>query len=192
MKAKTFYLIAAMVVLAWTAACGSRQPTSAQLVRVENPRLGIAVADVPKPFELETNQGSTLRFASPGSGVLWFEVGPEMTVGINLVEEVKKRKAAFEEMPDGQYFGNRELGTPIGPAYTARGAYPGTEGTVEEIWVYTLHPSSNRLLTMIYRYPSSDEAPKRAAQLMSILGEVEGLGFPAAESGETESGEETG
>ncbi len=94
-------------------------------------------------------------------------------------------------MPDGVYLGNRELGTPIGPAYTARGDYAGDEARVQEIWVYTVHPSANRLLTMIYRYPSTDDAPERAAQLMSILGEVEGLGFVAADSGETESGDGT-
>jgi hypothetical protein len=115
---------------------------------VENTTLNIAIADVPEPFVLEANQD---------------------------VEEVKARRTAFEEATGGRYHGNRELATPHGPAYTARGTIEGSDGVIEEIWIYTIHPSEYRLLTLVYRYPSAEDSADRAAQLMSILGEVESV-----------------
>jgi hypothetical protein len=170
-------------------ACQSPEPQFATpAVRVENPTLNIAIADVPEPFILETNQDTTLRFTTAGGeadGLLRFDVGPLSSSPINLVEEVKARKAVFEETEGGRYFGNRELATPHGPAYTARGTLEGDNGVVEEIWIYTIHPAEYRLLTLVYRYPSAEDSADRAAQLMSILGEVESVEESSAEVGET-------
>ncbi|MGB5999523.1 MAG: hypothetical protein WBI00_03495, partial [Thermoanaerobaculia bacterium] len=70
-------------------------------------------------------------------------------------------------------------------AYTARGAIEGSDGVVEEIWIYTIHPSDYRLLTLVYRYPSAEDSADRAAQLMSILGEVESVEASTDEVDET-------
>jgi hypothetical protein len=99
--------------------------------------------------------------------------GPEDDFGINLVEEVKARKSAFESAPGGEYFGNRELGTPIGTAFTARGAYQTGDSKVEETWVFAIHPQGNRLLTVTYTYPTG-QSQERVQQLMELLAEIEG------------------
>lgn len=160
-------------------ACQSPEPRAPTPPnRVENPTLNIAVADVPEPFVLETNQDTVLRFTTAGGeadGLLTFDVGPLSSSPINLVEEVKARRTAFEEATGGRYHGNRELATPHGPAYTARGTIEGGDGVIEEIWIYTIHPSEYRLLTLVYRYPSAEDSADRAAQVMSILGEVESV-----------------
>lgn len=168
-------------------ACGRETPIAGGPGgRVENPALGIALAAVPQPFEVEANQGETLRLTAPGPngpGVLEFAVGPVETA-VNLVEAVKARKAEFEARPEGEYLGNRELVTPFGTAFTARGTYTAGGATVEETWIYAVHPSAERKLTLTYTYPTG-ESKERVDQLLAILGEVEGLGAPGgAESAE--------
>ena len=188
MKTRRHLAIASALACLGIGACQSPEPQTATPVRVENAALNIAIADVPEPFVLETNQDTTLRFTAPGvegNGLLRIEVGPLSSSPINLVEEVKARRTAFEETTGGRYFGNRELATPHGPAYTARGAIESSDGVVEEIWIYTIHPAEYRLLTFVYRYPSAEDSADRAAQLMSILGEVESVEASTEEVDET-------
>ena len=78
-------------------------------------------------------------------------------------------------MPGATYHGNRELGAPIGTAFTARGTYPTNGGTVEETWVYAIHPTANRLLTIQFTYPTG-ETGIRIEQLLELLGEIEAAG----------------
>jgi hypothetical protein len=177
-KAHHYLFVALALVCLGIGACSSPEPQRAVPERVENAALNLAIAEVPEPFVLATNKGTTLSFTTPsveGDGRLRIEVGPLSSEAINLVEEVKSRKAVFEEAAGGRYFGNRELATPNGPAFTARGTIEGAEGIVEEIWVYAIHPAEYRLMTLVYRYPSAEDSADRAAQLMSILGEVESL-----------------
>ena len=188
MKTRPHLYIALALACLGIGACQSPEPQVATPVRVENTTLNIAIADVPEPFVLDTNQDTALLFTAPGvegGGLLRIEVGPLSSAAINLVEEVKARRTVFEETTGGRYFGNRELATPHGPAFTARGAIEGNDGVVEEIWIYTIHPSEYRLLTLVYRYPSAEDSADRAAQLMSILGEVESVEASTEEVVET-------
>lgn len=143
--------------------------------RVENTELGIAIAALPAVFRVVTADGPTLEFEAEGvggAGRAIIAAGPEDPFGINLVEVVKARKAEFEAAPGGEYFGNRELGSPIGTAFTARGAYDDGGTRVEETWAYAIHPSGNRLLTITYSYPPG-EAETRVEHLLELLGEIE-------------------
>ncbi len=145
--------------------------------RVENADLGIAIAALPEAFSVVSASGPTIELVAAGesgSGKAVITAGPDETFGINLVDAVRERKALFEGAPGGQYFGNRELGTPNGTAFTARGAYDGESGPVEETWVYTIHPAANRLVTITYTYPTG-ESEERVNQLLLLLGEIEGL-----------------
>ena len=156
--------------------------------RVVNSDLGIAIAALPEVFSVVKSAGPTLELMAAGqagSGTLIIAAGPEENFGINLIEAVKERKAIFESAPGGEYFGNRELGTPTGTAFTARGAYTGESGQVEETWVYTIHPSANRLLTITYTYPTG-ESEERVNQLLLLLGEIEGLPEPEPEPEEAQ------
>lgn len=145
--------------------------------RVENADMGIAIAELPDAFSVVNASGPTIELVAAGesgSGKAVIAAGPDETFGINLVDAVRERKALFEGAPGGEYFGNRELGTPNGTAFTARGAYDGESGPVEETWVYTIHPTANRLLTITYTYPQG-ESEERVNQLLLLLGEIEGL-----------------
>jgi len=175
MKLKPILLLALAVPMMHCAQ--AEEAAVAEPVRVENQELGVAIAALPEPFSVITATGPTIELEAPGeagSGTVIIAAGPEEVFGINLIEAVKERKALFESAPDGQYFGNRELGTPHGTAFTARGAYSGEAGPVEETWVYSIHPSANRLLTMTYTYPTG-ESEVRINQLLLLLGEIEGL-----------------
>ena len=173
--------------------CGSPAPEIAEepvAIRVESPGLGLAIAAVPAPFELVKNDGETLRFRAPGpaaDGHLDFSVGPMETSGVNLVEAVKSKRVEFEQAPGGEYYGNRELGTPIGTAFTARGAYDTEAGRIEESWIFAIHPNQNRILMLQYAYPDG-EGQDRVGGLMEILGEVEGHAGPAPAETEEEGG----
>jgi len=154
-----------------------RETEVAEPLRIENADLGIAIAALPEPFSVVEASGPILELTAAGdvgSGTVIITAGPEEAFGINLVAAVKERKAIFESAPDGHYFGNRELGTPHGTAFTARGAYTGESGPVEETWVYSIHPGANRLLTITYTYPPG-ESEVRVNQLLLLLGEIEGL-----------------
>ncbi len=145
--------------------------------RLEHPGLGIALASLPVPFQVESAAGETLVLSAPGPGAPGRAViaaGPLQRGGINLVEVVKEKRAWFEAAAEGTYFGNRELMSPIGTAFSARGTYRGAEGTVEETWLFAVHPGANRVLTIQFTYPTG-ESEERVQQAMALLGEIEAL-----------------
>ncbi len=157
--------------------CGSEAPPPAAAERVENAELGLAIAVLPAAFEVIENLGESLRLAAPdvASGSVEITVGPLELGGINLVEVVKARRTEFEG--EGRlYFGNRELMTPYGPAYTTRGQLTGPDGPVEVTAAYSLHPDgSDRLMTVTYRYPGGGDSQARVGELLELLGELEPL-----------------
>ncbi len=122
-----------------------------------------------------TKAGESLRLAAgEAGGEVAITVGPLQLGGVNLVEVVKERRRAFEAA--GLYFGNRELMTPFGTAFTARGEIPGPDGPTEETWIFSLHPDgSDRLLTVVYRYPGGGDSQARVGELLELLGEIEAL-----------------
>lgn len=143
--------------------------------RVENVELDLAIAALPGTFEVATNRGARLELRAVGDGgpaVVTIEVGPEETGGINLVALAKGAEAWFGAQPEGEYFGNLELVTPLGSAFTARGSYSGPSGAVEELHVFTLHPRADRLLKLVYRY-APGEGRERMQQMAELLGELE-------------------
>ena len=164
------------------AACQAHndEPSAPALIRVENPTLQLAVADLPAPFVVAENSGGTLRFDTTHEtgGNLIVTVGdPEY--GLNLQAEVARRGDTFRAMPGGEYNGSRELGTPWGPAYYSRGSYDADDGREEQTWIFGLHPvDGSRLLTLTYTYPAG-EGQTRVNELLSVLGEFEGLAADA-------------
>ena len=160
------------------AGCASEEPAAPpEPERVENPDLGLAIAAMPAAFQVAENQGETLKLAAPdvAGGSLEITIGPLELGGINLVQVVKDRKAEIEA--EGLYFGNRELMTPYGPAYTTRGQVAGPDGgPVEMTAVYSLHPDgSDRLMTVTYSYPGGGDSQARVGELLELLGELEPL-----------------
>lgn len=192
MKSKAYPLTPTIILLAgliWTSCSASEPELAAPAPRVENDVLAIALATVPAPFIVAANEGAVLELQAPGEagdGNLFFEATSEVDGGINLVAEAEGMRDWFEQQPDGQYFGNLELGTPLGPAFTSRGSYALDGAAVEEIRVFAIHPVSNRLLRLTYRYPPG-EGKERLQQLAEVLGEVEGLYESDQEASSAES-----
>ncbi|MDH3402810.1 MAG: hypothetical protein OES32_08045 [Acidobacteriota bacterium] len=166
--------VAAALALLLAAACREAADEAPPPARVENAALELAVARLPEPFLVAENAGSTLRFTTTHEtgGTVEVTVG-EPEYGLNLVAKVQKRRAAFEAAPGGEYKGSRELGTPFGPAYYARGLYDTESGRAEQTWIFALHPAGDsRLLTLIYTYPPGEEQI-RVPELLGLVGELE-------------------
>jgi len=158
------------------AGCASEPSAPAAPERVENPELGLAIAALPAAFEVAENTGETLRLSTRevDGGSVEITIGPLQMTGINLVEVVKQKRAEFEA--NGLYYGNRELMTPGGPAYTTRGQLTTEAGPVEVTSVYSLPPDgSDRLMTVSYSYPSGGDSQARVGELLELVGEIEAL-----------------
>jgi len=180
-------LLAAVLLAgaALTAGCGGEEAAPAEPVRVESPALGIAVV-IPgdAPVEVEDAAGETIRLARAaegevGPGTLVFASGPPPEYGPNLVEAVKEREAELEGLPDGEFFGQLELGSQLGPAYATRGRFTDETGQkVEETRIYTVHPADrDRLMWLTYRYvPSPGDTETRRSQALEAFGWIEPLG----------------
>lgn len=140
---------------------------------VENAAFGIVISPLPQPFTVADNQGETLRLTVDGDaerGAVEFHLGPPQPRGINLVDEATGRKAYFESRPGGAFSGNQEIVAPLGPVYTARGSYDAGGGRVEELWAMSVLPGTDRLLSIVYRYPAGDDSQQRAQQFLELLG----------------------
>ena len=187
----TFFVTAAWSLAgALLVGCTGSSPEAPDAPRVENHDLGLAIAAVYPPFVVAGNQGPVMELQTPGEtgeGTLFIEATAELSGGINLVAEAEGMREWFEQQPEGQYFGNLELGTPLGPAFTSRGSYVLDGAAVEEIRVFTIHPTGNRMLRMTYRYPPG-QGKERLQQLAEILGEIEGLAPTGQEASSEASG----
>ncbi|MGH7338962.1 MAG: hypothetical protein ACREKH_00565 [Candidatus Rokuibacteriota bacterium] len=184
-RAKVPFLAVATLALA----CGPRpdqgtagEPAGAE--RIENPALGIALVGAGAAgFELVTNEGETLALMRPATAeeaeaTLSYEASPPQLAGVNLVEAVNQQKAAIEARPEGRFFGQIQLMSQLGNAYSTRGRYAAAGGETEEIRVFAVHPAGDRLLSLSYRYrPAAGDAGSKARseQAMAALGLVEPL-----------------
>ena len=149
--------------------------------RAENPELGIAFAQVPGGFEVETNEAADLvltRSAPDESGTLRVLVGPVRDAGVNLVDQVWQEKERVESLPGGDYLGQNELaGADIGTVFTSRGRFLGEDGeAVEEYRALAVHPGANRLLILDYEYPPGEGSGDRLRHLMEAIEQVEAIG----------------
>jgi hypothetical protein len=174
----------ALLVLgaALTASC-QRGPAeeAAGPQRVTSEGLAIAL-EIPADagVTVEENASRSLRLAYRGDGELapgtvTYEVTEPAAAGPNLVAAVNAREEELRGLPAGQFFGQGELGSHLGPAYSTRGRFTDESGqTVEEIRIFAVHPDGERLVYLTYRYPpAAGQTPRRMEQAMAALGWVE-------------------
>lgn len=179
---------------------GEETVAAPEPTRLESPQVGIAV-EVPasSSFTAQGTEGGVLRLASDGetteSGVelgpatLVYDAEPPQTAGVNLVDAVNRRKEELEARPDGRFYGQAELGGPLGTAYNTRGSYSEGGEAVEEVRIFAVHPQGDRLLHVTLRYaPVQGQGAARADQAMRAFGwieplEQEGAVAPAEEGG---------
>ncbi len=96
--------------------------------------------------------------------------------GMNLVEISKKQKEYFENL-GGEFKGTRELYGPFKTAFTARGRYQKNGKTIENLKIFTIHPTLKRVikLEMEYVLDAENETNARVTQIINMLGELEVL-----------------
>lgn len=194
--------LAATLALCFTlglGACGdgAEEPaTTAEPTRLESAEVGIAV-EVPagSSFTAQGTDGGVLRLASPGetteSGValgpatLVYDAEPPQVAGVNLVEAVNQRKEELEGRPNGRFYGQVELGGPLGTAYSTRGSYGEGGEDVEEVRIFAVHPQGDRLLHVTLQYaPVQGQGPARVDQALRAFGWIEPLEEAGAVAGE--------
>jgi hypothetical protein len=169
-------------------AAGGGEAAPAAPRRIENPQLAIALAGIESSgFELDANDGATLRLTRPAAegseaATLTYEAGEAQVAGVNLVDAVNQQKQAVEARPGGQFFGQVQLMSQLGNAYSTRGRYTGEGGgEVEELRLFAVHPAGDRLLSLVYVYPAQPGGTQaRIEEAMAGLGLVEPLDTGAA------------
>lgn len=193
------------------ASCGPEPPPSPTAPQpVENAQLGLQLTDVPEGFVLGANEGEEIvleRRAGLTPGTMVVTARPELERGgVNLVAALNER--ADEVAETGGILRQVELGSHLGPAYLARSRWPGeggddgggdNGGEREQMQIFALHPTANRMLVITYDYPLTGDTQDRREHMMDALSLVAALeegstgeaGADAAE-GDTESEEQSG
>ena len=167
------------IVLAF-GACGSEPaaPPAAADTSLTAPSVLLRLTATPEVFELAANDAERLEFTAPslaGPSTMTITLGDPETGGLNILEHLEQQLASFRELPEGVSFGQTQLVAPIGLTFMLRGRYREAEREVEELRAILVHPASNRLLTISYRYPAGEDTAERGRQLMELLGEMEPL-----------------
>lgn len=171
--------------------CGPEPPPSPAAPQpVENPQLGLELTDVPEGFVLESNEGEEIVLErraglTPGMMVVTARPEPERG-GVNLVAALNERAEEVAEM--GGVLRQVELGSHLGPAYLARSRWPEDGGEREQMQIFGLHPTANRMLVITYDYPLSGDTQDRREHMMDTLGRIAAL----EEGSGSEAGAETG
>jgi len=142
---------------------------------ISNTTLDLSIGHLRDDWLVETNQGRDLVIVPSDperQGTLEFVVGPEET-SINLVAALDTHRKEIESRPDGVYSGAQELTGPMGTAFYSRGRFTGSDGTVEETRLLSIHPRSSRIVEMVYQYPAGDDSSTRVGELIELFAEVE-------------------
>jgi hypothetical protein len=190
---------AALCLLAAACSGGAGDaPASGEVERLENQQIQIAVeVPVGGPFEVVSNAGEEIRLRFRGDGEfepadVVYSAFPEQDYGVNLYDAVNRREEEIEGRPGGQFFGQVELVSQLGPAFNTRGRYTAEEGgAVEEVRVFAVHPTVNRIVHMTYRYPPTpgQTEARMLEQAFEAFGYIEPLDAPPPAEGEAEAGE---
>lgn len=189
-------LLVALLLGVASGACQTEPPVTPAPPSVTSSAFGLVFTPFPGDFEVETNDDSTLSFRPTGepegqepAARVWVELGPTGQANINLVDVVNSQKAIFEALPGGEFFGSRELRTPLGPAYYSRGRFDlEGDGRVEEVRLFQIHPGQYRLLTLYYRYPAAEDSAQRLQQLLELAAAMEATGEKSPEMEQSAAG----
>jgi len=179
LRTLTSLACSATFVLAF-GACASEPaapPTPAD-TSITAPSVLLRLAAIPEVFELAANDAEQLEFTAPslpGPSTMTITLGDPEPGGLNILEHLEQQLDRFSELPEGVSFGWKQLSAPLGLTFLVRGRYQEGGREIEEFRAILVHPAGNRLLTMSYRYPASEDTVERGLQLMELLGEMEPL-----------------
>jgi len=191
-NAQNFARLALSSVLLLTLlACPESEPPTV-LRSVDSPEAGIRLTDLPEGFRLVSSDGGEIVLERkpelpPGTAVI--AATEEQDSGVNLFKAVNDQKEDIESRPEGKFQGQTELGSHLGPAYLTRGRWSDNGAETEEMRLFALHPTGNRMVVITYTYAVSGDTKDRASQAMEILGFIEGLDAEPTEDEEEGAGE---
>ena len=190
-RAASVRLVAAQLctALLCTVACQPAAEQPAEPVkgeRIENTELGMAIAELPAYFQVTSNEGSVIELQPASAeveGVLKVQESEAETGGINLVAAVERHKADLQNRENGEFKGQRELGSQLGTAFYSRGLYTEAGRTMEEVVIFLVHPKGDRELQLVYTYPAGEDSKERLTDhLFGVLEVLEELPVaPAAD-----------
>lgn len=157
--------------------CGDSSEPEAEPVPepVTSAAAGVTFSMLPAGFEVARNDAEAFELGSSTperAGVMWVEAGEVSEFGIELDTEVWQDQESYDSRPGGEYLGGQKLVSQLGEAYYSRGRFDG-DGREEEVVIFALHPSENRLLTLHYRYPAGEDSAERLPELLELLGAIE-------------------
>ncbi|MFV2071415.1 MAG: hypothetical protein ACC742_02030 [Thermoanaerobaculales bacterium] len=158
---------------------GDQVPSSMQPTPVtelagpqDNPVLGVRVESTPPGLVVSYNDQEWLMLVERASPNVMFIVEVDRTrAPVDLAGAAGEFEAMIKRYPDGELLGNGTLeDSQFGPARWAAGSYSEDGEKIEEIRLFTTHPSGSGMLIVYARYPQgSGSVDGRLAQLEAVV-----------------------
>ena len=158
---------------------GDQVPSSQQSMPVtdltgpqENPVLGVRVESTPPGLVVAYNDQAWLMLVEQGSPNVRFIVSVDRTQAPgDLAGAATDFEATIKRYPDGELLGSGTLeDSQFGPARWSGGSYSEDGEALEEIRLFTTHPSGSGLLIVYALYPrGSGSVDGRLAQLEAVI-----------------------
>ena len=157
----------------------AQEPEEASPIVLEE--LGLGLVDLPQgctqaeasdqPLELVCELIETTETPAGPAGAVRFELGEPSDFGIELADVSaldvlrEEQRPLFEALPGGEFLGvgGALFYGQFGPARYSRGRFQAEDGaTLQRIRFFMVHPTENRLVTLVYDHPPVDRADSAA------------------------------
>ena len=159
-------------------AAGDPEETGPTRIVVEEIGIGLAglpagctqVESIDEPLELACELVETTETPAGPVGTVRIELGEPSDFGIELadvsaLERIKEEHQVLFAEAGGEYLGvgGQLIYGPFGPARYTRGRFQGEDGAaLQQIRLFMVHPTQNRVLTLVYDHPVVDNADTAA------------------------------
>ncbi len=160
---------------------GAPAPEETGPVRILLEAEGLGVAYLPDgcaqvelgdhPLELACELIETTETPPGPPGTIRLELGEPVESHIELADVSaldvigEEHRTLFEALPGGEFLGvgGQLIHGPFGPSRYTRGRFRTEDGaTLQRIRLFMVHPTANRLVTLVYDHPVVDNADSAA------------------------------
>ena len=180
-RAAFFVLVCTGVSIAHIGCQTGGDPEETGPTRIVVEEIGIGLAGLPdgctqvesidEPLELACELLETTETPAGPAGTVRIELGEPSDFGIELADVSaldvlrEEHQPLFEALPGGEFLGvgGALFYGPFGPARYTRGRFQAEDGaTLQRIRFFMVHPTQNRILTLVYDHPVVDNADTAA------------------------------
>ena len=179
-RAAFFVLVCTGVSIAHIGCQTGGDPEETGPTRIVLEEIGIGFAGLPagctqvesidQPLELACELLETTETPAGPVGTVRIELGEPSDFGIELadvsaLERIKEEHQVLFAEAGGEYLGvgGQLIYGPFGPARYTRGRFQAEDGTaLQQIRLFMVHPTQNRVLTLVYDHPVVDNADSAA------------------------------